>query len=48
MSLARGAVMREFNRRHYAHPEALATIEWVEESLDHPSNRLVESSEDTF
>jgi thiosulfate/3-mercaptopyruvate sulfurtransferase len=48
MSLAKGAVMREFDRRHYAHPEALTTTEWVEEHLDDPSIRLVESNEDTL
>jgi thiosulfate/3-mercaptopyruvate sulfurtransferase len=48
MTLGKDAVIKEIDERGYAHPEALVTTQWVEEHLDDPSIRLVESNEDTL
>jgi len=42
------AVLKEIDERHYAHPEALVTTEWVNQNLDNPAVRLIESNEDTL
>lgn len=33
---------------HYAHPEVLVTTQWVEDNLDNPNVRFVESNEDVL
>jgi thiosulfate/3-mercaptopyruvate sulfurtransferase len=40
--------MSEIQDRGYAHPEVLVSTEWVEQHLNDPSVRLVESNEDTL
>ncbi|HSK08434.1 MAG TPA: sulfurtransferase [Vicinamibacterales bacterium] len=42
------AVLKEIDERHYAHPEALVTTGWVQQNLDNPAVRLIESNEDTL
>jgi len=48
MTLRRDAVIKGIDERHYSHPEALVTTAWVDENLDDPSIRLIESNEDTL
>jgi thiosulfate/3-mercaptopyruvate sulfurtransferase len=48
MPLSRDLAIPEIERRGYVHPEALVTTDWVEQNLDNPSVRLVESNEDTL
>jgi thiosulfate/3-mercaptopyruvate sulfurtransferase len=48
MTLSRDSVIKEIERRGYAHPEALVTTEWVEQNLNDPSVRVIESNEDTL
>jgi thiosulfate/3-mercaptopyruvate sulfurtransferase len=48
MAISRAVVIREIEQRGYAHPEALVTTAWVQEHLDDPSLRLIESNEDTL
>jgi thiosulfate/3-mercaptopyruvate sulfurtransferase len=38
----------EIGQRGYAHPEALVTTAWVEQNVDNPAVRIVESNEDTL
>ena len=40
--------MTEIAARGYAHPEVLVSTDWVEQHLDDPSVRLIESNEDTL
>ena len=40
--------MTKIDARGYAHPEVLVSTDWVEEHLNDPSVRLVESNEDTL
>ncbi len=40
--------MTEFARRGYAHPEILVSTEWVEQHLDDPNVRIIESNEDSL
>ncbi len=42
------ATLKEIERRGYVHPEALVTTEWVQQNIDNPAVRLVESNEDTL
>ena len=48
MTLRKDAVIKGIDQRHYAHPEALVTTDWVDANLDDPSIRLIESNEDTL
>lgn len=45
---SRDLVVQEIEQRGYAHPEALVTTDWVQQHLDDPSVRIVESNEDTL
>ena len=40
--------MTEIQARGYAHPEVLVSTDWVEQHLNDPSVRLIESNEDTL
>ena len=40
--------MTEIGARGYAHPEVLVSTDWVEQHLNDPAVRLVESNEDTL
>ena len=40
--------MNEIAGRGYAHPEVLVSTDWVEQHLNDPSIRLIESNEDTL
>src|ERR687889_1208158 len=40
--------MSEIAARGYAHPEVLVSTDWVEQHLNDPSVRLIESNEDTL
>jgi thiosulfate/3-mercaptopyruvate sulfurtransferase len=40
--------MTEIAARGYAHPEVLVSTDWVEQHLNDPSVRLIESNEDTL
>ena len=40
--------MTDISARGYAHPEVLVSTDWVEQHLDDPSVRLIESNEDTL
>ncbi len=40
--------MTEISARGYAHPEVLVSTDWVEQHLNDPSVRLIESNEDTL
>jgi thiosulfate/3-mercaptopyruvate sulfurtransferase len=48
MNPIREVALKEIEQKGYAHPEALVTTEWVQQNLDNPSVRLVESNEDTL
>jgi len=41
-------VATSIEQRGYAHPEALVSTDWVEQHLDDPKVRLIESNEDTL
>jgi thiosulfate/3-mercaptopyruvate sulfurtransferase len=40
--------MTDITERGYAHPEVLVSTDWVEQHLNDPSVRLIESNEDTL
>jgi thiosulfate/3-mercaptopyruvate sulfurtransferase len=40
--------MTDISARGYAHPEVLVSADWVEQHLNDPSVRLIESNEDTL
>jgi thiosulfate/3-mercaptopyruvate sulfurtransferase len=40
--------MSEINSRGYSHPEVLVSADWVQQHLNDPSVRIVESNEDTL
>src|SRR5688500_8069024 len=40
--------MTEIANRGYAHPEVLVSTDWVEQHLNDPSIRIIESNEDTL
>jgi thiosulfate/3-mercaptopyruvate sulfurtransferase len=40
--------MTDISRRGYAHPEVLVSTDWVQQHLDDPSIRVIESNEDTL
>ena len=40
--------MTDINARGYAHPEVLVSTDWVEQHLNDPNIRLIESNEDTL
>jgi thiosulfate/3-mercaptopyruvate sulfurtransferase len=40
--------MTEIDKRGYAHPEVLVSTDWVEQHLNDPSIRIIESNEDTL
>jgi thiosulfate/3-mercaptopyruvate sulfurtransferase len=40
--------MTDISERGYAHPEVLVSTDWVEQHLNDPSVRLIESNEDTL
>lgn len=40
--------MMEINARGYAHPDVLVSTDWVQDHLDNPTVRLIESNEDTL
>jgi thiosulfate/3-mercaptopyruvate sulfurtransferase len=46
MATAHPGVEKEIEGRGYAHPEALATTEWVAGNLTNPGIRMIESNED--
>ena len=39
---------QEIAAKHYAHPEALVSTQWLAEHLDDPAIRILESNEDVL
>jgi thiosulfate/3-mercaptopyruvate sulfurtransferase len=48
MAVSRADLAKDIEQRGYAHPEALVTTDWVEQHLNDPAVRVIESNEDTL